>query len=182
MIYASRRLSPRGGEGDTSCRQPFPGRPGLSQPCSQRRLSGRCASTVLSRNEEDSAKWFGKRKALFFTTFAQRKTVSNLGANILTGCSPSGWPDFPLKPRGRLSVSSALVRLEEKYRRPRIARMSTDFRRGLVSSVALPRSYPCRSVISVVGLPDRGYSKEARPCFCALVEKFVSHPRSRFGC
>jgi hypothetical protein len=30
---ASRRLSPRGGEGDTSCRQPFPGRPGLSQSC-----------------------------------------------------------------------------------------------------------------------------------------------------
>jgi hypothetical protein len=36
-------LSPLGGEGDTSCRQPFPGHPGLSQPCFQRRLSGRCA-------------------------------------------------------------------------------------------------------------------------------------------
>ena len=44
-------LSPLGGEGDTSCRQPFPGRPGLSQSCSQRSLSVRCASTVLSRNE-----------------------------------------------------------------------------------------------------------------------------------
>jgi len=72
----------------------IPRSPGIISVVLSTGFSGRCASTVLSRNEEDSAKWFGKRKALFFTTFAQRKTVSNLGANILTGCSPSGWPDF----------------------------------------------------------------------------------------
>ena len=50
MPVARKKLARRG-VANTSCRQPFPGHPGLSQPCSQRRLSGRCASTVLSRNE-----------------------------------------------------------------------------------------------------------------------------------
>jgi hypothetical protein len=39
-------LTRSGGDDGTSCRQPFPGRPGLSQPCSQWRLSGRCAATA----------------------------------------------------------------------------------------------------------------------------------------
>jgi hypothetical protein len=36
VIYASRRPSPFRGDRGTSCRCPFPGRPGVSQPCSQR--------------------------------------------------------------------------------------------------------------------------------------------------
>jgi hypothetical protein len=32
----SDRGCPHGGEGGTSCRRPFPGRPGLSQSCSRR--------------------------------------------------------------------------------------------------------------------------------------------------
>ncbi len=81
-------LAQCGGEDGTSCRPPFPGRPGLSQPCSQRFISDRCAATVLSRNESEHARPVGKMKPLFCTTSAPVKAVNNLGAKWLTGYSP----------------------------------------------------------------------------------------------
>src|SRR5688572_20819389 len=80
-------LSPLGGEGDTSCRRPFPGRPGLSQPCFRRRLSGHRAATVLSRNDDDSARAARDLKPLFSTTSSLSGSVNNLGITSLTGCS-----------------------------------------------------------------------------------------------
>lgn len=80
-------LTRSGGEGGTSCHQPFPGHPGLSQSCSQWRFSGPCAATVLSRNDVDSASRARDLKLLFFTTFSQTKPVNNLGAISLTGYS-----------------------------------------------------------------------------------------------
>jgi hypothetical protein len=62
------RLRGCGGEGGTSCHQPFPGRPGLSQPCSRRIVSDCRAATVLSRNEEDHVPRVANEKALYCTT------------------------------------------------------------------------------------------------------------------
>ena len=75
------------GAGGTSCHRPFPGRPGLSQPCSQRTVSGRCAATVLSRNKDDHAHAPRIGKQLFCTTSAPPEPVNNLGAIRLTGYS-----------------------------------------------------------------------------------------------
>jgi len=69
-------LTRSGGEGGTSCHHPFPGRPGLSQPCSQWRLSGPCAATVLSRNDPDSGRRPAKMKPLFCTTSSPPETVN----------------------------------------------------------------------------------------------------------
>jgi hypothetical protein len=74
-------LTQCGGAGGTSCRPPFPGRPGLSQPCSHRSISDRCAATVLSRNVIDRARWIRKMKPLFCAISSPTKSVNNLGVN-----------------------------------------------------------------------------------------------------
>src|SRR5258707_12573103 len=93
-------LTRSGGEGGTSCRQPFPGHPGLSQPCSRRLISGRRAATVLSRNETNSAGLARSLKLLFSTTFSPRETVNNLGIIWLTGYSQRRGASVWLKVEG----------------------------------------------------------------------------------
>lgn len=90
------RLAPSVGEGGTSCRQPFPGRPGSSQSCFRRTFQPAARSTVLSRNEENHARPGRNLKPLFCTIDSPPGTVNKLGANLLTGCSqaPAGpWTD-----------------------------------------------------------------------------------------
>src|SRR3954470_7243826 len=116
-------LSRFGGEGGTSFHQPFPGHPGLSQPCSQRRFSGRCASTVLSRNEADSAGGARCLKLLFSTTFSLAHSVNNLGIIWLTGYS---------QPRGRgceLKVEGSELK-DRAGRPPRIGSFLVGLFRG----------------------------------------------------
>ena len=76
------------GAGGTSFLPPFPGRPGLSQSCSQWRFSDPCAATVLSRNEEEVACRPRKLKPLFCTFDSPAAAVNNLGAKSFTGYSP----------------------------------------------------------------------------------------------
>src|SRR5436190_24345669 len=108
-------LSPLGGEGGTSCRQPFPGHPGLSQPCSQRRLSGRCASTVLSRNDANSAGPERSLKLLFSTTFSPSESVNNLGINWLTGYSQARRQDSGGECPGSHGLNRGHVYLNRAY-------------------------------------------------------------------
>jgi hypothetical protein len=92
----ARPLARGGGDDGTSFHPPFPGRPGLSQPCSQRCFSGLCAAAVLSRNEEDGVRRTGKMKPLFCTISSPPGPVNNLGIIWCTGYSPravSRWWD-----------------------------------------------------------------------------------------
>jgi len=101
VIYAccSRNFACRGAA-DTSCRQPFPGRPGLSQSRSQPAVSGRCTATVLSRNgmRLRAGRWIGK--AMFCTTFSPSDSVNILGVKSLTGYSQACFQANQRRPRG----------------------------------------------------------------------------------
>src|SRR5580704_15596137 len=77
-----------GGEAGTSCRLPFPGRPGLSQSRSRRVFQIVALSTVLSRNVEEPDNISAQEKAFLFTISSHGGPVNNLRIIRLTGFSP----------------------------------------------------------------------------------------------
>jgi hypothetical protein len=71
VIFACRRrLRGIGGEGGTSCRLPFPGRPGLSQSRFRRVFQPVALSTVLSRNEMEVEFRARERKVFLIHNFS----------------------------------------------------------------------------------------------------------------
>jgi hypothetical protein len=75
VIFACRRrLRGIEGEGGTSCRRLFPGRPGLSQSRFRRVFQPAALSTVLSRNEKEVEFRAGERKVFLIHNFFSAQT------------------------------------------------------------------------------------------------------------
>jgi len=90
MPVARKKLARRG-VANTSCRQPFPGHPGLSQSRSQLFVSDHCTATVLSRNMQRLSRKCRLGKAMFCTTFPLREMVNKMGVTSFTGYSHWAW-------------------------------------------------------------------------------------------